>query len=65
MSVSSTEMKLELTNWAMAKLTPGDQGGRPGLLDAALAVDDEHQQQRERTTASSGVCRPTSAPISW
>ena len=63
MSVSSTEMKLELTNWASAKLTP--------QTSAAGQVWRRPRRPSTKATrisgtnsARTGVCRPTTAPIS-
>jgi hypothetical protein len=63
MSVSSTEMKFELTNSALAQLTP--QTAATGHTERAPRLPSTMKTSSSGTnTVRKGVCRPTTAPMS-
>ena len=58
MSVSSTEMKFDATNWATANVTPTDSA--TGHVSRTPRAPSTSRTSSSGTmTASSGVCRPT------
>ena len=64
MSVSSTEMKFDATNWATANVDPDRQRDRPRLAHPSRAVDEQDQHQRHEEREHRGL-PADEAPISW